>query len=339
MIPPIVPNVQVKNLDSYTRDRQVTWDLIPDLNIISAITGYSGPAGATGISGYNVYRSEVSYDDYTVLNSVLLPPAATYFNDSPPITPVTPFQWWYKVTAVNYLGEEGVIGGYTAGYTGAFPALDQDITVFNNSPFPTMDPKALTEQNQTFPKDGRALQILSKTAVNPRWFLEIRRRHIWLLEMGGKPVWLLKRRYSGPHELPDPNIPFTDLPPGTSFDPLRWQHKQGATETTQDNTYGVGYLQGYHTPFKILVSFINPATRSSKIQMYGVEADFEPSSWTMWEPNLLDHDILVRADNNERYEVLNVKRSNWRGLILHQRFDTKLIEPSNIAYKIPVPTI
>ena len=324
--PAKIDNVQIINLDTYTRGRTVTWDL----------SAAEGITGATGITGYNVYRSEVSYADYEKLNTNLLPPGTTHYSDTVPVTPVTPFQWWYKVTSVNRALEEGSL-------TEAFPAVDQDINVFINTPYQTIEPKALSEQNKTFPHDGNTFQTLPSTNINPRWFLEIRKRHIWLLEVGGKEVFLIKRRYSGKHELPvsgytgSPPIP--DLPPGTSFDPLRWQHRQAATDTSVDNTYGVGYLGGYHTPFRILVSFINPATRSSKITMYGVESDFEPSNWTIWEPNILDHDIIVRPDNNERYEVLNVTRSNWRGLILHQRFELKLIEPSNIIYRIPVPQL
>ena len=350
--PPIVPKVRVinnvnssndvnsTNANNYLRNRQIRWDLIPDLDVVSGITGYDGPAGATGITGYNIYRSEVSYADYERINSVIISPTAPYFNDAPPITSVAPFQWWYKVVGVQEVVVDGITGVTEGSLADAFPATDPDIEVFNVSPFLTTEPKSLSEQNITFPSDGRKYQTLPSTTVNPRWFLEIRKRHIWLLEMGGKTCWLIKRKYTGEHEQQDPTKPsLTTLPPGTTFDPLRWQRRIIATAETVDPTYGASFVNGYHTPFKMLVSFVSPGVRVSKIKMYGVEQEYETSNWALWEPNLLDKDIIVRPDNNERYEVQNVKRTNWRGLPLHQRFDLKLLEPTSIIYKIPIPQL
>lgn len=292
----LVKNVQVINLDQYTRERTITWDALPtDL-----------------VFGYNVYRSEVSYADFEKINADML--TTTSFADKPPVSPVQPFQWWYKVTAVDNNGETELASCY--------PAVDLDINTFNVDPFIQGEPKAYSEQNGTQPADKGAYQTLPRTKVNPRWFLEIRKRHRWLLEMGGKDVYLLKRRWTGP------------LCP--NWDVLRKQHSQMTGANYNDPCYGTGILGGYHTSYKISVSFVSPTAKKTILNHYGTQIELEPTSWCLWEPNLLDRDILVRPDTNERYEVTNVTKTMWRGLTLRQNFTAKLIEPTSIAYKIPV---
>jgi hypothetical protein len=200
--------------------------------------------------------------------------------------------------------------------------VDLDINTFNEDPFVQPEPKAYSEQDGTHPADNGAFQTLPTTKVNPRWFLEIRKRHRWLLEFGGKDVYLLKRRWTGPH------CPL--------WDPLRKQHEQMTGASHNDPCYGTGILGGYHTSTKISVSFVSPAAKKTVLNLYGNHFEFEPTSWTLWEPNLLDRDILVRADTNERFEVLKVTRTKWRGLTLRQNFDVRLLEPTSIAYKIPI---
>jgi len=295
-IPPQVTGIHVKNLDISTREKKITWD----------------PSSDPTVTSYNIYRSEVSYGDFEKINTD--PITDSFYTDTVPLTEVYPFQWWYKVTAVNPDGESDLAV--------TLPSTDIDIDAFINQPFDPAVPQALSEQNLLKPDDGTQFQYLRSTKINPRWFLEIRRRHKWLLEMGGTKVWLLKRKYSG------------QLCP--NFDQLRNQHRQMAVGTV-DPCYGTKYLGGYHTPINIMISFVNPKVRSVKFKEYGVEIDYTATNWTLWEPNLLDRDIIVRVDNGERYEILNITRTSWRGVILSQRFDLRLIEPTSIIYKIPVP--
>ena len=294
---PLVNNVRVVNLNRFTRERTITWD----------------PSTDVAVGGYNIYRSEVSYADFEKLNTDII--TTTSYVDKPPTTPIQPFQWWYKVTAVDNNGETDLALSY--------PAVDLDINTFNESPFIQEEPKAYSEQNATHPRDGNKFQTLPNTKVNPRWFLEIRKRHRWLLEMGGKDVYLLKRRWTGP------------LCP--LWDPLRRQHEQMTGANHEDPCYGTGIMGGYHTPYRITVSFVSPASKKTVINVYGMHFEIEPSSWTLWEPNLVDRDIIVRPDTNERFEILNVTKTQWRGLVMHQNFDVRLLEPTSIAYKIPVP--
>ena len=67
-----------------------------------------------------------------------------------------------------------------------------------------------------------------------------------------------------------------------------------------------------------------------------MEMEIEPKSWTLWEPNLLERDVIVRTDTGERFEILNVTRNLFRGQVLRQSFYTKLVEPMNIIYRIPI---
>ena len=297
--PAPVQNIQVVNLNKFTRDRTITWDPI-----------------LTPIIGYNVYRSEVSYGDFAKLNTSLLASTIVSFSDTPPQTAVLPFQWFYKVTAVSNTNQESDLNL-------TLPAQDLNIDYFVNDPYDPNQPQALSEQNLTKPLDGSNFQVLSNTHVNPRWFLEIRRRHKWLLEIGGTRVALLKRRYSG-----------TLCP---LFDVNREQHPQRANDTATDPCYGTGYIGGYHVPLDIQVSFISPTLKTSRRKEEGVWFEFEPKCWTLWEPNLLDRDILVRKDTGQRFEVIDVTRTTWRGMTLRQNFDVRFIEPNSIEYKFPVP--
>lgn len=272
-----------------------------------------------GATFYNIYRSEISYGDFEKINqSPIYPSNSEYttYIDNPPITDILPFRWWYKVTAVDNTGVESNLDDI-------LPATDLPIRAFLIKPYNQQIPRALSEQDLTYPDDGKIFQYLRSTKINPRWFLEIRRRLIWLLEMGGVPCVLLKRKYSG---VLCPN-----------FDPIRNQHKQGFN--VDDPCFGTKFLGGYHSPIIINISFINPAVKNIKWENFGLEVELSTKNWTLWEPNLLDKDIIIRIDNGERYEILNVTTTNWRGLPLHQKFDLKLVEPTSIIYKIPLPDV
>ena len=101
--------------------------------------------------------------------------------------------------------------------------------------------------------------------------------------------------------------------------------------------FGTGFIGGYHTPIQITVSFVNPAQKATKMQRFGMWFEFEPKSWSLWEPNLLDRDIIVRQDNNERFELTSIEATRWRGLPLRQNFDLRLLEPTSAAYKLVIP--
>jgi hypothetical protein len=141
--------------------------------------------------------------------------------------------------------------------------------------------------------------------------------------MGGTVVTLLKRRYSG-----------TLCP---LYDPLRSQHPQRTNAAASDPCYGTGFIGGYHSPIDLLVSFVTPVMKKATRREMGMWFDFEPKNWALWEPNLLDRDILVRKDTGQRFEIVDVTRTSWRGLTLRQNFDTRMLEPGSIEYKFPVP--
>jgi len=299
-IPISVKNIKITNLDQYQRQRTIGWDLLLDPTII----------------GYNIYRSEVSYADFEKINSSLISPTInTYLDSAIPVTATMPFQWWYKVSAVNAISEESDLAS-------TLPAVDFDIDVFINQQFIQNEPQKLSEQDKTQPSDSKIFQILPKTNVNPRWFLEIRKRYRWLLEMGGVKVILLKRRWSG-----------TLCP---NYDPLRNQHRQYTSASYDDPCYGAGFIGGYHTPLEISISFESPVVKKATLHEFGLWFEFEPKNWTLWEPNLLDRDIIVRPDTGERFEVTELTRTTWRNLVLRQNFDLRLLEPTNIVYKVPI---
>lgn len=302
--PGIVQGVEVIDLLSYTRDKKIVWLALQDSSIV----------------GYNVYRSEVSWADYEKINQNIVPINQLFFIDSNvPVAEVQPFRFYYKVTAINNLGIESDINE-------AFSTTNSDDpSYFNNPPLTYSPPQYLSQDNAIQPKNGTRFQILSNTFVDPRWFLEIRRRHSWLLQMGGTRVWLMRRKWSGTL--------------CKNYNIERGQHKQIASADYTDTCYGINFEGGYHTPVEILISFFSPAVRRSTVREWGVWFDYEPTSWTLWEPNVYDHDVVVRADNGQRFELLGNTRTFWRNLVLRQNFETKLIEATDIRYKFPIPGI
>lgn len=320
MAPALITGIKVTSLDNPTRDKRITW---------------SFPVNNPTIVGFNVYRSEVSYADFEKVNSSLIPVTENeYIDHVVPVVPPGIFEWWYKITAMNAMDEESDLSS-------TLPAPDRKTDWFSEPPIQPDVPTTLSEQNLTFPSDAlkidphtreegdsgnlpiqpNDLQFLPKTHVNPRWFLEVRRRSKWILEMGGIPIILLKRRWSG-----------TLCP---LYDNIRGSHRTLSSPLTPDPCFGTNFVGGYHTPIKILISIVNPAIKKVSRKDAGMWMEMEPKSWSLWEPNLLDRDVILRVDTGERFELTDVTRTIWRGMVLRQMFDLKLLEPSNIIYRVP----
>jgi len=150
------------------------------------------------------------------------------------------------------------------------------------------------------------------------WFLEeIRNREKLILDMGGEPVKLLKRRWEGTKCT-------------VCYDEVRRQ-----AESDCLTCYGTGIVGGYYPQINITVSLVNPATRTLVIQDHGVKREVTPRCWMQWEPTIQGKDLIVTRQN-ARLWIQNVTPTLWKGLVIHQNFDTEVIEHSNIIYKIPI---
>lgn len=70
--------------------------------------------------GYNVYRSEIPYGDFTVVRAYTSQPGFTYFNTPPTPNDNLGNTWWYKVSSVNYSGESIISGPHSTVNYAAF---------------------------------------------------------------------------------------------------------------------------------------------------------------------------------------------------------------------------
>lgn len=294
--PTLVQNVKVRA--KANRIFTITWDANQELDI----------------DHYDVYRSETNYTGFVQVN--LSPITALTADDHVPVTAPPDLIWWYKVVAVNTSSQSSDLAT-----TEAESAFDEEIFVKN--PFvqdvPTIgEVKPVQPGNTQTPFTGfQTLPDISR--VEQKWYLEIRKRHMWLLQMGATKCKLFKRKWSGTK--------------CSNWDPLRKIEDPSNSDTI---CFGTGFVGGYHTPMDISVSFINPAAKVTRSMDFGYWQEFEPRNWTLWEPNLLDRDLIVNLVTGERFEITNVTRTTWRGLVLRQNFELRKIETTSVIYKLPI---
>lgn len=175
--------------------------------------------------------------------------------------------------------------------------------------------------NGVINRPAEPLSFLPSTDIGESFLWEIRNREKFILEIGGERVKLLKRKWN------DTNNAHCSV----CWDEVR---KQSRT-TSCLACYGTGIEGGYYAEVQIIVSFVDPAVGKIEMFEHGVRTTVQPRSWTIWEPELRNKDILVKK-TGERLCINNVTPSLFRGLRLQQKMDLELIEASNIIYKIPV---
>jgi len=144
-----VSNDTLVAVDNVAPDNPAYLDVTDWPADINGIVNLSWPASASlDVASYNIYRSNVA--DFTPVSGLLIGSTnITTFSDVPPSD-----GWWYwRVTAVDNLGQENLTGApenYTLVDTGA-PAIS-DLTLT----YPTFAPLSVT---QTRVKDGDVLNI------------------------------------------------------------------------------------------------------------------------------------------------------------------------------------
>lgn len=100
------------------------------------------------------------------------------------------------------------------------------------------------------------------------------------------------------------------------------------------------YSDDYQSPNQILIR-IPLNTRDLVINEEGrVTIDEAQNCWTIWTPYLNDFDILIiskefsKSGTEERYEIVNKQDSFIQKQLITQRFNVKLLEPSDPRYNI-----
>ena len=102
--------------------------------------------------------------------------------------------------------------------------------------------------------------------------------------------------------------------------------------------YNTGWIGGYTAPITIKI-VIPPTDRVSVSYEEGVRKEFTPKPWTMPTPMIAERDILVDKYSGERFEVLNITDSLFRGLPMMTEFDMRLANrgSSPYIYALPLP--
>ncbi len=172
--------------------------------------------------------------------------------------------------------------------------------------------------NGTINKAPLPLSFLPSPDSEGEWLLwEIRNREKLILDIGGEKVKLLKRKWEG------------------TRCSICWDEVRKTGEADCEACFGTGIEGGYYPAIDIVISLVNPAVKVIEIQDHGMRRTVAPRSWTLWEPQLQNKD-LVFTKQGEGLWILNVTPTLWRGLVLHQNFDTDTIEHSNVIYKLQV---
>ena len=152
-------------------------------------------------------------------------------------------------------------------------------------------------------------------------FEEIRRRQLALILMNGEDVLWLPRIRQG----------------------LRctfWKAEEEQCEKPTDpraSCYNTGWIGGYAVPLGIKM-VIPPANRTAIAYEEGVRKEYKPRPWTIHEPRLKNRDIIVRKWRGTRFEILNVNRVFFRGLVMQQEFTLRALNQTseNYIYSVPV---
>lgn len=149
---------------------------------------------------------------------------------------------------------------------------------------------------------------------------DLRQRHAAVLMQDGENFLWLKRRLSGTV------CPYWSDESGTCSDPLN----------ADAACYNAKYLGGYHAPMILKVGL--PSSQKQQLtQEAGILKVQTQRQWTLWTPELVNRDMLVRQTTGERFELVNVQPSGpWRGLIVVQFFETRPMQ-AGVDYGVNVP--
>lgn len=273
---------------------------VPDLAITDLRNGQTKIDWSTVSNvNYNIYRSYIPYTGFVKIATVQ---TNTYTDTTVKIIP--DMEYFYKVTTYNPTTHvEGSMADW--GISSApYNAFEQDIF-----------------EGVTFSED------LPDNIDANEWFLKIRGRNMWMLVNDGRPMTLLQKRYEG-----------TRCPDWSSEDGQCSKPDRGTIDSNGNliaPCYGTGYSGGYYKALDIIVRIGNEPNRVIDLMEQGFRTQEEEVGWTVCYPKIQTGSILIDSENN-RFEVVRPRLTNWRGLPLHQSFDLKKKDSTDLITKIPI---
>lgn len=179
--------------------------------------------------------------------------------------------------------------------------------------------KSIYEDYSRVISDSSGLFDLFFDQDDMNYFLnEIRRRHEAMLLNDAEDVQFLARKVTG-NKCPHIGPRSSRECPRPLVDPA---------------CYGTGIIGGYESPFSIKVRLAS-LDLDTLPEVFGRRTERIPRSWTLWEPKLKEHDILV-TKRNEWFEIQHVTAFRVRGEITYQQFDTRKLQPDDPATHFPM---
>jgi len=163
------------------------------------------------------------------------------------------------------------------------------------------------------PRDNDAVALLREVT---------RRNQMLLKNYIGQQAFILKRRTFGEH--------CTEC-----WDPI----KRIVTKSHCEACYRTGWKGGYFLPIPIYIGS-QPESESRRISEMGIDETADNLFWTDSYPLLSPGDVLVLHETHIRYRIVNVQtKTAIQGACSRQIFSAKALPPSDIIYKVPIPSI
>jgi hypothetical protein len=153
----------------------------------------------------------------------------------------------------------------------------------------------------------------------------VRKELLRIKKFTGRSMWLLKRKVYG-KQLNDPKI-----------DPVT-----GVPLTNEAPDQGSRFVNGYYQPLGLYCSIedVNSSRTNSQSGL-GVEELIQQKFRTVGFPVIQTYDIIVDANNDERYNVKEVETFNFPStdIMLVQLVTAQLIPNTSPVYKIDIPNV
>lgn len=279
----------------------------------------------TGADGYNIYRSQVPYGEFSKVGKVgagvtsYIDDTATIesTNDAEPyeiyVNEQTILQrpnFYYRVAAfeVDEYGKEteGAMSYPTSAEDAAIScAADRD--------------SIYTLGDIGIYSCGTGAPIPSANQLLP-YLSEIRRRTLAILQMDGQWVWFFKRRLYG------------ERCPNCSEDTNQCRYGDRCP-----TCFGTNMANPFLPPILIKIVMIY-GDKNEVIEDLGIRTARQSKSWTIWQPKIATRDMFV-DHNGERYEITKVTKQSpmLGGMYARQDFDYRELEMNHALYRLDVP--
>lgn len=151
---------------------------------------------------------------------------------------------------------------------------------------------------------------------------EIRRRHLTIVLVQGEDVLYMPRKRSGTR------CAFWKTEEEQCSDPLN----------VDSPCYNTGWIGGYHYPLAMKI-VVPPTQRIEAYFEQGVRKEYQSRPWTIHIPRFRNRDMIIRKYTGERFEIMSISQTKFRGLTIHQEFDLRAVPrgKQSYMYAVPVP--